>query len=300
MDDFKIFAANRTDADWLVSTLAIRLELKDLGGPRKLLGLESSRCGNNCLSVCQSGYIKSILDDFHLDTARKVKTPLPDTFVPDDSPVPEQEAGFTVKRFQHGIGCVQHLASVTRPGICRALSILTQFNAKPTPKCWLGLLHLITYLKSTHSYSLKFRPSSTTRPLHIRGYSDLDWPARRNTSRKSTSGFIFLVNDAPIPWKSSKQTCITLSSNETGYVALADASREGFWIRSLLLDLNLIGDAPISLHVDKNGALHLVEVDGLTSRSKHIDVRFHFTRELYKTKPSSSSAWFRKTMWPTS
>lgn len=176
---------------------------------------------------------------------------------------------------------------MTRLDIARPVSVLSQFNSKPTPKCWQGLLRIITYFKSTVNLAWPFRaapdgPSSVHPTLF--GFSDYNWAGKLNTSRKSTSTFVFTLNGSPVLWKSSKQSRVTLSSNEAEYVALLDTSREALCLRSVLLDISLIAPGPITIHVDNKGAIDFVKLDGITPRSKHVDTPFHFSRELYKLK----------------
>lgn len=262
-----------------------RFELKDLGETSSYLGLGITTMEDSTLSVSQSRYISSILQDFNLENAHSVTTPLPESITIDDHPLPERETGFSVKRYQHGIGCLQHLVTMTRPDIARAVGILSQFNSKPTPKCFDGLLHVLKYLKSTINFSLKYPPAER---LHrsipeLSDFSDSDWAGPHKTMRKSTSGYVFTVNNSPNSWRSAKQSCITLSSNEAEYVSLSDAAREAVWLRNLLSDLGVIINEPVPIHLDSNGASELVKIDGQTPRSKHTDVRFHYSRELYKS-----------------
>ena len=61
------------------------------------------------------------------------------------------------------------------------------------------------------------------------GYSDADWGGDKNDC-KSTSGFIFQIGGTAITWQSKKQTCVTLSTAEAEYVALAGAAQEAVWL----------------------------------------------------------------------
>jgi len=82
--------------------------------------------------------------------------------------------------------------------------------------------HVLHYLLNTANYSITYGNSSD---LAIRGYADANWGGDRN-DRKSTTGYIFFVNNGAISWTSHKQTTVALSTMEAEYMSLSDASRE--------------------------------------------------------------------------
>ncbi|KAL1956311.1 hypothetical protein VTO42DRAFT_7394 [Malbranchea cinnamomea] len=145
VDDLLIFAEAEADADWLINSLREKLEIKDLLISEKYLGMEinevlDENSGKKIAArLTQIRYIEQLIEDFRLEDANPVQTPLDTSFTPDDKELPEQEAGFTKQRYQHGIGCLQYLAVTTGPDIARAASLLAQFNTKPTPKCYKQL-----------------------------------------------------------------------------------------------------------------------------------------------------------------
>ena len=62
--------------------------------------------------------------------------------------------------------------------------------------------------------------------------SDLD-------DRKSMSGYVFVCNGGVVSWKSSKQPIIVDSTTEAKYVAALDATKEGFWFKKIIAELEL-------------------------------------------------------------
>ncbi|XP_050908069.1 uncharacterized protein LOC127121657 [Lathyrus oleraceus] len=67
------------------------------------------------------------------------------------------------------------------------------------------------------------------------GYSDASWINNAEDS-SSTSGWVFLLGGGAISWASKKQTCITGSTMEYEFVALAAAGKEAEWLRNLVQD----------------------------------------------------------------
>ncbi|KAK9941746.1 hypothetical protein M0R45_007441 [Rubus argutus] len=114
-------------------------------------------------------------------------------------------------------------------------------------------------------------------PLQLQAYCDADWAGDPN-DRKSTTGFVILINDAPISWCSKKQSAVSRSSTEAEYRSMADTTSEIMWLSLLLQDLHIqLEDIP-TLHCDNVSALALATNPVYHSKLKHIEVDVHFTR----------------------
>ena len=145
--------------------------------------------------------------------------------------------------------------------------------------------HALRYLAGSKTRGITMKKGVGDLPYPV-GHSDSDWAGPLTDSRKSVSGHVFLLGNTPILWKSRKQTCVALSSNEAEYIAASEAAREAKWLRGLLDDMNLYAAKPLppfELCMDNKGASDLIGLQLGTNRSKHIDTRFHFTRDLVAT-----------------
>ena len=81
-------------------------------------------------------------------------------------------------------------------------------------------------------------------------------------------------------WSSKKQTSVALSSTEAEYVSVALASQEAVWLQQLLEDMGVIKTEQITLFADNQGCLKLADNEGMSARTKHIDIRHHHLRDL--------------------
>jgi kynurenine formamidase len=82
-----------------------------------------------------------------------------------------------------------------------------------------------------------------------------------------------------VSWKSRKQQTVALSTCEAEYIALAEAVREGKFLRQLCLDLKVLQVSnSILVNVDNQGAIQLAKNPVFHKRSKHIDIKYHFIR----------------------
>jgi hypothetical protein len=84
----------------------------------------------------------------------------------------------------------------------------------------------------------------------------------------------------PIVWRSKQQQSVTLSSTEAEYVALSEATKEIKFVTQVLESIGIKVKYPIIVHVDNIGAIFMSENITATSRSRHIDTRYHFIREV--------------------
>jgi hypothetical protein len=110
------------------------------------------------------------------------------------------------------------------------------------------------------------------------GYSDADGTTQEH--RHAISGYAFLIDGSAVSWSSQKQELITLSTAESEYIAATHAAREALWLHRLLFELFPSLEAPIPLFCDNQAALRLIEDDNYQARTKHIDKRYHFIREV--------------------
>ena len=86
-----------------------------------------------------------------------------------------------------------------------------------------------------------------------------------------------------VSWQSKLQKCVALSTIDAEYIAAAEACKEMLWLKNFLLELGqkqedyaVLCDSQSAIHLAKNPAYH--------SRFKHIDVRFHWIRDVLEEK----------------
>ena len=131
-----------------------------------------------------------------------------------------------------------HMFSVveTRPNIAFATSVASCFAKNPGRQYTKAVKTILWYLKGSNKRGITYGGQSK---LLVDGYSNSDWVGDKE-SRKSTSGFIFILNGGPVSWCSKKQPIVTLSSTEAKYIALIPAAKEATWLWLLLTSLGLL------------------------------------------------------------
>jgi hypothetical protein len=144
----------------------------------------------------------------------------------------------------------------------------------PTSTHLAAAKRVLRYIRDTLHHGIEFTPG----PLSLSAYTDADWVGDPD-DRRSTSGFLIYLGSNAITWSAKKQPTVSRSSTESEYRALAFASAELCWIRTLLKDLGIyITDPPI-LWCDNVYALAIASNLVFHAKTKHIEVDFHFVRE---------------------
>ena len=100
--------------------------------------------------------------------------------------------------------------------------------------------------------------------------------------RKSTSGFVFHMGSGAISWSSKKQQVVALSTAEAEYMAAASAACQAVWLRRLCDELKQVQLLPTKIFCDSKSAISLTKNPVFHGRSKHIDIKFHYIRDLVK------------------
>ena len=113
----------------------------------------------------------------------------------------------------------------------------------------------------------------------LQGYSDADWAGNVET-RRSTSGYAFMMNGGCISCRSKKHRTLALSSTEAEYMALTEAAQEAIWLKAFLCELGEMKEEdPVKIFEDNQGSIALAKNPEFHKRAKHIDIRYHFVRE---------------------
>ncbi|GJZ69001.1 retrotransposon protein, putative, unclassified [Tanacetum coccineum] len=97
-------------------------------------------------------------------------------------------------------------------------------------------------------------------------------------TRCSTSGSMQFPGDRLVSWSSKRQKSAAISSTEAEYIAMSGCCDQILWMRLQLTDYGL-GFNKIPMYCHNKSAIALSCNNVQHSRSKHIDIRFHFIKE---------------------
>lgn len=293
---------------WFVLEISKSIEFVCLGPVlnTRYLGQRITRDRTNkVIRISQSDLILGLLEEWGLTECKPLSIPLhhnPST-LPTLSPnacqdIPDDKILISYQRL---VGSLTYLAICTRPDVAYAAMALGQFNTSPSRNHLACAKGVLRYLAGAINLCLQFpspspeqTPSlgSSFLPL-TRGLSDADW-ASDERDRKSVSGHCFYFLNSLVLWSSRKQRTVSTSSTESEYYALTNTFKEAIWIRLFLSILKLPSPSPFPILCDNQSTCTIANTDAISSRTKHIDVRHHFIRQLI------SDGSFTTTWIPTS
>ena len=227
----------------------------------------------------QTKFLQSILIKYGMQDCKPVKTPQ-DTGLKLTKAMCENGCKHheTMKNvpYRSAVGVLMYLMVGIRPDLAAALGALSQFAADPCPTYWQALKRVFRYLQATLTHGLRFSGSGCG---IMEGYSDADWEGDIET-RRSTSGYVFVLNGGCISWRSKKQRTVALFSTEVEYMALSDATQEAVWLKAFMRELGEdLSVNALKVYEDNQGAIALAKNPEFHKRTKHIDIRYHFVRE---------------------
>ncbi|CAH2207849.1 jg3075, partial [Pararge aegeria aegeria] len=253
--------------------LMSKFEMTDLQDIKLFLGIKISRY-NDKITLDQSAYIKTILNKFKMHECKPVHTPLENKL--------KYEALNSDEKYnapcRNVIGCIMYVMICTRPDLSSCINILSRYTNKNNKELWQCLKRVLRYLKGTADLKLTYRRCNYNNILC--GYVDSDWGGNDTKDRKSTTGYLFkLFEQCTITWSTKKQMSVAASSTEAEYMALFEAVREALWLKSLAASININIVNPIIIYEDNNGCISIANNPTNHKRTKHIDIKYHFSRE---------------------
>lgn len=240
-------------------------------------------CGGGTPHIQTRPYICKIIVEFGLTDCNTVPTPsskggdMDDTSASATTPV-------DMTLYRKFVGSLMYAAVGTRPDIAFAVGYLGCFTTALQEKHLRMAKRVLHYLAGTVDLCIVY--TKPTDSFVVEGWVDADWGECKVT-RRSTTGWIFLANGAPISWCSKRQPTIALSTTEGEYMAITQATKEAVWVTRLFSEMENPLSAMVlyederatTLYEDNNGAIALANNPIHHARIKHIDIQWHFVRE---------------------
>ncbi|GAA0142710.1 transmembrane signal receptor [Lithospermum erythrorhizon] len=282
VDDMLIVGKNMNTIKELKCQLSKAFEMKDLGSARYILGMEIKRDrARGRLWLSQEKYIHKVLARFNMESSKSVSCPLGAHFklsskicdnargnVEDMEKVPYASA----------IGSLMYAMLCTRPDIAYSVGLVSRFLSQPRKEHWEAVKWILRYLKGTSNVCLCYGTKDAT----LESFTDSDMAGDLD-SKKSTSGYLFTFVGGAISWQSKLQRCVALSTTEAEYIAITECCKELLWLKRFFEEIG-IDQKRFTILCDSQSAIHLSKNPSLHSKSKHIQVRYHWIRDVIEEK----------------
>ncbi|KAL5826235.1 hypothetical protein ACOSQ4_018032 [Xanthoceras sorbifolium] len=278
VDDMLVAGSDMQEIMNLKRELSKQFAMKDLGAAKQILGMRIKRdTKSETLLLSQAEYIKKVLSRFNMQDAKPVSTPLGVHFrlSKEQSPKTEEERTHMAKvPYASAIGSLMYAMVCTRPDIAQAVGAVSRYMNNPGKIHWEAVKWILRYLRGTTNKTLCFKGGDTT----LTSYVDADLAGNVDI-RKSTTGYVYTLGGTAVSWVSQLQKIVALSTTEAEYVAVTEASKEMVWLQSFLEELGKKQEDNV-LYCDSQSAIHLAKNPSFHSRTKHIQLRYHFIRSL--------------------
>lgn len=279
VDDILIASKDKRHVDELKALLSSEFEMKDLGDAKKILGMEITRDrARGKLTLSQEGYILKVLGNYGMEQAKAVGTPLGAHFelrAATEIEIREQAEAMRKIPYQSAVGSLMYSMICTRPDLAFAVGLVCRYMSNPIKMHWQAVKWILRYLKGSTKTRIVFRNDGE---FVVRGYCDADYAGDADR-RRSTTGMVFTIGGNPVSWKSSLQKVVALSSTESEYIALSETSREAVWLRGFMVELGFEQGA-VKIYCDSQSAMALAKNAVCHERTKHIQTKYHFVRDL--------------------
>ncbi|GJT53126.1 hypothetical protein Tco_0988180 [Tanacetum coccineum] len=154
-----------------------------------------------------------------------------------------------------------------------------RFQVTPKASHLNAVKRIFRYLRHQPKLGLWYPKDS---PFELEAYSDSDYGGA-NIDRKSTTGRCQFLGRRLISWQCKKQTIVANSTTEAEYVAAANCCGQVLWIQNQMMDygFNFLNT---KIHIDNESTISVIKNPVAHSRTKHIEIRFHFIRDCYEKR----------------
>ncbi|CAI7915623.1 unnamed protein product [Closterium sp. NIES-54] len=259
---------------FFILQLQQRLKSKDLGDLTHYLGMAITRNRPaRSITLSQSHYIGRILEKFAMAQASPMATPLPfgHQHAPPISPSSSSHP------YAELVGSLMYAMMCTHPDLAYPFSVLARFfcTGCHTEVHWKPAKQVLRYLCGTKDHALTLGGSS---PPLLSGFSDSSW-ANSQPDCCSSQGYGFTLGIGLVSWCSTRSSSVSLSSCKAELYFGTMAAQESRWLCFLLVELGAPLPSP-TLWCDNASTIHLTQDPVYYARSKHIELRYFFIREL--------------------
>ncbi|KAI5332873.1 hypothetical protein L3X38_023002 [Prunus dulcis] len=268
VDDILVTGRSSLACHQVIKQLSSIFPVKDLGPVHYFLGLEVHRSSQG-LALSQTKYAYDLLQRTDFLGAKPCSTPLGSSKLDLDSPALSDPTFY-----RSTVGALQYL-TWTRPDLAFAVNQVCQHMHNPRESHLAAVKRILRYLKGTLHLGLWFKKGQ---PL-LQAFSNADW-AGCPVDRRSTSGLCVFLGPNLLSWSAKKQTTVARSSTEAEYRSVALAAAELVYLAKLFKDIGFFLGTPPLLWVDNQSAISLASNPVFHARTKHVEVDYHFTREL--------------------
>lgn len=233
------------------------------------------------LSISQEKILREILHQFNMQDCKPCATPMVagQRLTKDMCPKTQEEIQAMVGiPYRQAVGKILYAGNVCRPETLVASGNCSQFLQNPGVPHWLAVKRVIRYFSGTLTVGITYTGQKGSL-LTYQLYCNSDYAADTDT-RRSISAYVGILAGGPVDWQSKKQQTVALSTTEAEYKVLTEASKAAIWARRELAEMHQTQEGATEIFCDNQGAVALARNPVFHARTRHIEVQYHFIREV--------------------
>ncbi|GJV14605.1 retrovirus-related pol polyprotein from transposon TNT 1-94 [Tanacetum coccineum] len=268
VDDIIFGSTNPDFSKRFANLMKNNFEMSMMGELKFFLGLQVHQSPRG-IFISQSQYAIELLKKHGLDECVSMSTPMATERLDADL----QGTPTDQTTYRRMIGGLMYLTA-SRPDIAYATFVCARYQARPTVKHLKEVKRIFRYLRQSYNMGLWYPKDSG---FELIAYSDADHAGCKDDC-KSTSGGLQFLGEKLVSWSSKKQDCTAMSTAEAEYVSLSACCAQVIWMRTQLLDYGYKYNW-IPMYCDSKSAIAISCNPVQHSKTKHIDIRYHFIKE---------------------
>ena len=183
-----------------------------------------------------------------------------------------------VTLYRSMIGYLLYLTA-SRSDIAFSVGVCFRFQSNPKVSHLNAVKRIIKYFSGTCDYGFFYSKESN---LSLVGFFDLDWAGNAD-DKKSTIGGCFYLEANLVAWMSKKQNFFSLSTTKAEYIAAGSCCSQLLWMKKFLSDYGISQDTLV-VYCDNSSAIDISKNPVQHSKTKHIEIRYHFIKDLVERK----------------
>ena len=288
VDDMMAVAPKKDQLNDIEVAIEHHVELDKLGIPTKLLGMEltwTKSKNKKEVKLTQKTSIENLEKEHGLQASNVPTRSLPLNPTLFEPPKEGEEVTPSqLQKYQSLVGSLLYINRCTRPEISIQINLLERRTSQASKNNIQAAMHVLRYLASSKEsgITIKRAPGGTTTPQGnkgvIKAYADASYGGEQ---AKSQSGNLVTLSGQIVMWSSRRQDITAQSITEAEYIACSEATKDIRWIQQLLEELpSQILVQPAYLYSDNEAAIKLTKTQTFHKRTRHIEHRYHYIREL--------------------
>ncbi|PHU18833.1 hypothetical protein BC332_09984 [Capsicum chinense] len=164
----------------------------------------------------------------------------------------------------------------THPDIAFSVGVISRFMQQPSKVYFGAAKRVLRYIAGTTDYGIWYSQVSNFR---LCGFIGSDYAGSLD-DRRSILAHVFTLSSGVVTWSSKKKATTMLSILEADYIVATSAACQAIWLRRMLAELQHKQERAIEIYCDNKASIAMTKNPSFHSRTKHIDVHFHFICDL--------------------